>query len=331
MSHFPERKEKVCLNCGSLLHGRYCHECGQENIEPKESFWHLTTHFIYDLTHFDGKFFSTLKFLLFRPGFLSREYFKGRRSGYLHPVKMYVFTSALFFLLFFSFYSQYNPFNYVESNKDHADTLRSVAQPVSTVKKNTDEDTLDLSSHSSTNYRSVQQYDSVQNTLPEAKKDDWGTRHMMRRSIALNEKYHDNPKAIVEVLSEKFTHLFPQMLFVSLPLFALALSLLYVRRKQFYYVNHVVFTLNLYCAIFIMILGALLLGSFFKLFHWHLNAVFTGIVSLLILFYGYKAMSVFYGQSPRKTFLKYLLLLLLGFVIMLFIFMIFGAFSMFTI
>ncbi|MBP0577674.1 DUF3667 domain-containing protein, partial [Campylobacter jejuni] len=77
---------------------------GQENIEPKESFWHLTTHFIYDITHFDGKFFSTLKYLLFRPGFLSKEYLKGRRAGYLHPVKMYVFTSALFFLIFFSFY-----------------------------------------------------------------------------------------------------------------------------------------------------------------------------------------------------------------------------------
>ncbi|WP_354667709.1 DUF3667 domain-containing protein, partial [Campylobacter jejuni] len=73
-------------------------------MEPKESFWHLTTHFIYDITHFDGKFFSTLKYLLFRPGFLSKEYLKGRRAGYLHPVKMYVFTSALFFLIFFSFY-----------------------------------------------------------------------------------------------------------------------------------------------------------------------------------------------------------------------------------
>ncbi len=330
MSHFPERNEKICLNCGSLLHGRFCHECGQENIEPKESFWHLTTHFVYDVTHFDGKFFSTLKYLLFRPGFLSKEYFKGRRSGYLHPVKMYVFTSALFFLIFFSFYSQYNPFNYPESKKGLADTSHSVSKPVSAVKKDKTEDTFGPSGHNSMNYRSVQQYDSVQNTLPEAKKDDWGTRHMMRRAITLNEKYHNDSKALIEVLGEKFTHLFPQMLFVSLPLFALALSLLYVRRKQFYYVNHVVFTVHLYCAIFIMILSALLLGSFLSLFHWHLNAVLTGIASLLILFYGYEAMHRFYGQSWRKTILKYLLVLLLGFAIMIFIFMIFGTFSIFT-
>ena len=84
------------------MHGRFCHICGQENIEPKESFWHLVTHFMYDVTHFDGKFFSTLKYLLFRPGYLSHEYLRGRRASYLHPIRMYVFTSAFFFLIFFS-------------------------------------------------------------------------------------------------------------------------------------------------------------------------------------------------------------------------------------
>ncbi len=102
MSHFPERTDKNCLNCGAEVLGRYCQNCGQENLEPKETFWHLVTHFVNDVTHFDGKFFSTLKFLLFRPGFLSKEYVRGRRMSYLHPIRMYVFTSAIFFIIFFS-------------------------------------------------------------------------------------------------------------------------------------------------------------------------------------------------------------------------------------
>jgi hypothetical protein len=106
VSHLPERKEKDCLNCGAVVHGRFCHVCGQENIPPKESFWHLVTHFMYDITHFDGKFFSTLKYLLFKPGFLSHEYLRGRRASYLHPIRMYVFTSAFFFLVFFSMNKQ---------------------------------------------------------------------------------------------------------------------------------------------------------------------------------------------------------------------------------
>ena len=46
----------------------------------------------------------SVKYLLFRPGHLSSEYMKGRRASYLHPVRMYVFTSAIFFLIFFSMY-----------------------------------------------------------------------------------------------------------------------------------------------------------------------------------------------------------------------------------
>src|SRR5207244_3362388 len=53
--------------------------------------------------HFDSNFFHTVHHLLFKPGFLSKEYLKGRRGSYLHPIRMYVFTSALFFLLFFKF------------------------------------------------------------------------------------------------------------------------------------------------------------------------------------------------------------------------------------
>jgi len=103
VSHSAERKEKDCLNCGTIVHGRYCHICGQENRDPKESFWHILTHFFSDITHFDGKFFTTVKDLAFKPGFLSKEYIKGRRASYLDPIRMYVFTSAIFFLVFFAF------------------------------------------------------------------------------------------------------------------------------------------------------------------------------------------------------------------------------------
>ena len=105
MSHVPQRKEKDCLNCGTTVVGRFCHVCGQENVLPKETFWHMVTHFFYDITHFDSSFFHTIHHLILRPGFLSKEYLQGRRASYLHPVRMYVFTSAIFFLLFFSFFS----------------------------------------------------------------------------------------------------------------------------------------------------------------------------------------------------------------------------------
>ncbi len=111
MSHIPQRKEKDCLNCGTIVQGQYCQNCGQENVEPHETFWHMVTHFFYDITHFDSSFFHSLRYLLFKPGFLSKEYVNGRRVKYLHPIRMYVFTSAIFFLLFFSVFAPVSNFN----------------------------------------------------------------------------------------------------------------------------------------------------------------------------------------------------------------------------
>ena len=77
-------------------------------MEPKETVWHLITHFFNDITHFDGKFFETVKLLLRKPGFLSAQYVAGRRASFLNPIRMYVFTSAIFFIIVFSLKSPLN-------------------------------------------------------------------------------------------------------------------------------------------------------------------------------------------------------------------------------
>jgi hypothetical protein len=104
VSHRPERKEKNCLNCGTIVVGKYCHNCGQENTDPGMTLWGLFQHFFYDITHFDGKYFDTLRHLFTKPGFLSKAFMDGKRASFVDPVKMYIFTSAFFFLLFYSFF-----------------------------------------------------------------------------------------------------------------------------------------------------------------------------------------------------------------------------------
>jgi hypothetical protein len=95
------RHENDCLNCGTELEGKFCHHCGQENLQIKENFGHLMNHAISDYFHFDHQFFHTLKPLLFQPGKLTNEYMAGRRVQYLHPIKMYIFISLIFFILIF--------------------------------------------------------------------------------------------------------------------------------------------------------------------------------------------------------------------------------------
>lgn len=87
------RNENDCLNCSATVAGRYCSQCGQENRDPRESFGELPYHFFSDFTHFDSKFFTTIKDLVLYPGFLTKEYIAGKRMHYLNPIRMYIFIS----------------------------------------------------------------------------------------------------------------------------------------------------------------------------------------------------------------------------------------------
>nr|WP_306465219.1 DUF3667 domain-containing protein [Elizabethkingia sp. ASV34] len=98
--HGKLRSDKTCLNCGHQVEERFCPHCGQENIEKRQPFHYLFTHFIEDFTHYDGQFWGTLKNLFFRPGKLTSVYLEGKRQLYVPPVKLYIFMSFITFFIF---------------------------------------------------------------------------------------------------------------------------------------------------------------------------------------------------------------------------------------
>src|SRR6201985_84181 len=121
------RKENDCLNCGTILEGHYCHVCGQENLQIKESFGHMMNHAISDYFHFDHQFFHTLKPLVYKPGFLTNEYMAGRRAQYLHPVKMYIFISLVYFVLLFKSGHEVIHVNNTRADQKPADTTNTAS------------------------------------------------------------------------------------------------------------------------------------------------------------------------------------------------------------
>ena len=80
----------------SPLSGRYCSTCGQRADTAAHSVGHFLHELTEALTHADSRVWGTLLPLLRRPGFLTREYFAGRRARYLPPLRLYLFMSVLF-------------------------------------------------------------------------------------------------------------------------------------------------------------------------------------------------------------------------------------------
>ncbi|MEO6406969.1 MAG: DUF3667 domain-containing protein [Ferruginibacter sp.] len=345
MSHLNERKENNCLNCNAVIHGKYCHICGQENLEPAESAWHLVTHFFNDITHFDGKFFSTLKLLIFKPGFLSTEYKLGRRSSYLNPVRMYVFTSAIFFFVFFSINHfeldssnvkfngrQMSEINKMDSAKFSQFTKEIKGKPMSRDEFSKYVDTISKKpgfSFAPGNYKSKAEYDSL--LKAGVKKHNWLERTLVYKQIEIREKYKNDGRKVLSVFLGILVHSFPQMLFISLPLFALILKLLYIRRKDFYYTNHAIFSIHLYVFIFIFFLIIMGLSSVKNYLHWNWINILLVIGTIYLFYYEYKAMRNFYMQRRAKTILKYIILNTLLLFLMILLFAVFAFFSIFKI
>ena len=352
------------MNCGATVQGRYCHVCGQENTEPKETFWHMVTHFFYDITHFDGSFFVTLKDLLFKPGFLSREYMLGRRKKYLHPVRMYVFTSAVFFLVFFSMFQVSEKSVTPGPNQTFRDVLTIREKALKNAKTKEDsanimkglelmgykddleDNDIDTSYYKKgkkggfnftmgsdvSNYSSVKEYDSVQSSLPKNKRDAGITKAVTRKSVELNEKYNgDQQKIAVEVIN-KFLHTFPYLLFVSLPLYALFLKLLYIRRrKEYFFADHAVFLIHLYIFTFLFLLFYFGLDKLIDKTGWSAIGYIQGILILTGLFFTLKAMKNFYRQGWGKTILKFIIFNILCFISLIVLFIVFLFYSVYQV
>ena len=354
MSHQPERKERNCLNCGATVAGRFCQVCGQENTVNKQSVWGLIRHFIFDLFHFDGKFFETLRYLFFRPGYIPLQYVSGRRISYLDPVRMYLFTSAVFFLIFFSVSDPVKGLDEGERQMTRTERLE-YASVLYQKQLNAQNDSLDqkqLRFLLDTSYRIILTKEKtgahpdstfpvkldneellmvVKKTTPlkvTVNASGWFENKLQKKLENHKRKFGDDRRAMIRDILDTFLHTLPYLLFISLPFFALILKLLYIRRKQFYYSDHAVFTLYHYIFTFILIMFTLI---FEQLDHitggWFFNLLRTlfiiyGVVYLLV------AMRRFYRQHWGKTILKFLLLNFLAFNLVMLLMIVFILFSL---
>ncbi len=90
----------------------------------------------------------------------------------------------------------------------------------------------------------------------------------------------------------------PKVMFILLPIFAVLLKVLYIRRKVLY-AAHVIFALHVHTATYLMFLAAIGLGFIPGLRGWMVLGLFLGLPTYLAI-----ALRRTYGQSWVKTLVK---------------------------
>lgn len=94
-----ETSISACKNCGAPLAGKYCHQCGEKRYTDHDR---TVSHFVHEgihfITHFEGTFFTTLKYLFTRPGKLSVNYCYGIRKSLFKPLSLFLLLCIIYLL-----------------------------------------------------------------------------------------------------------------------------------------------------------------------------------------------------------------------------------------
>lgn len=271
-----------CDNCGASVPGRYCGNCGQRLSPPVHTLGHFLTVAVEDISHADSRLWRTLQALLFKPGFLTREFLDGRRARYLPPVRLYLVLSVLFFVVLAAI--------------GHAPEDKTRLTPEA--RAGIDEARQALAQARAAGAPSAT-YSVAEDDPQQCKEIHYNGRWkstiepLLYRSCVQSTQDHGRS------LLQAFMHNLPRAMFVFLPLLAAVMMLLYWHPRH-YYVEHLLFCLHNHAFAFLVVLLAMILSAVLPF-----AATLIGwITALYIAWYLYRSMRVMYRQGGLRTGFK---------------------------
>ena len=288
MTAEPRRSESIpvdlrgasrCLNCGAPLSGAFCSECGQRDIPPYPSTRELAVDAISEFSGWDGRLASTFRTLVQKPGLLTLEFLEGRRVRYISPLRLYLTTSLVYFLL-----AAAAPTLRLASGKAMFGGP-TVAASVSGKPGSRPERVANAAA------QSLEQQDLTpaerEAALADISRAPAVMQPFLRRAVL-------DPAGFKRGILENM----PRMLFVLLPLFAGIIALFYRHRK---YPEHLYFAIHLYAFIFLA-LAVAELAKFTQLPI--VAAIASGLCVISIPTYATLAFRRVYGGSLARTIFK---------------------------
>jgi len=287
LQHGPVAAAQTCANCGAPVQSKYCGQCGQRHEHTIHSVLHFTREATEDLTHADSRLWSTLIALLFKPGFLTREFLSGRRVRYLPPLRLYLILSVLFFVVIGSI-----------DRGPRALTLKT-GNGIPSVALVAPDKTDAFAAKPGETLAQQQErlckpgYDGPARALVNS---------FLEKDCSLFLEY--NAGGRTRALSEAFIHNLSRAMFIFLPALALVMKVMY-RRPRHYYVEHLLFFLHNHAFAFLVFALLTLMRRFMpsSIGNW-----LTLGVWLYVPYYLFVSMRQVYGQGRWLTSAKLVVL-----------------------
>jgi len=348
-SNQNESARPSCENCKNRLpaEANYCPQCGQR---VKESVWSIRGFFADVFENYlalDSKIGHTLKPFLFYPGLLTREYIAGRRAHYVRPIRLYLFTSIVFFFLLAAMVKSFerpgvnliykSPEEEALDTQERRDSLFKKLPGLNPIKPAwTPENSMvlvkppidslpdpefDIDIAIGNRSTSLDSIIQLANDLKLSEEEVVDQIHISESDLSTMEReilirliriYRTNIHDIYQLIIRNV----PFMMFILVPLFALLLKLAYVRRKKWRFLHHVIHSLHLHAFFY-------LLGMVIVVVYW--IPFFPGFVRNIMLIlaiigfnvYWWRSLRYVYQRSFWKTSLTYLLLIIIYFMLSL--------------
>lgn len=283
-----------CANCRTPLQGPYCHVCGQPERTPMREITALTHDALDYMLDVDARVWKTLRDLIFRPGRLTEAYLAGQRMSFVRPLRLYLFASALLFLV--DGMGTDVPIQ-IGGLTDEPEAVGSQAAAEAGVRLATAGAALAAATTPEERAQRQQEMEQAARELEKASEEveqagaETGRSKAVREPISFNfndAQWHrtDNPLRFaplpawandaindyIEIirqnlelvrsdpkrLVEAFLRVLPQSLFVLLPIFALLLKIVFVFKRRLY-LEHLMVALHSHTFIYFAIVLAMTL------------------------------------------------------------------------
>lgn len=324
--------ERHCLNCSATMpeDAVYCPQCGQKDRDTRVSFLKIAREAVLALLNLDTALLRTLPNLLI-PGKLTIEFFRGRQKRYMNPVRLFLWVTVILIALIAL---RTKGGDAIEFNTDQFSGMRNAWEMKKALPAV--DSAMEKTRGHFPQYDLSPVFDSIQalylRQLPLQEDSinlnenfEFGVEDDSLK-VSLNDLYSLEPDTLLAryqvegflnriVTKQKIKLLVDGSSFGSffigkltwaiillMPLLALAMKLLYIRR-DFYYVEHLIFSIHTHTMAFLLFIIALAIEPWVEEF----SPVFLTLLALAGI-YVLIAQKRYYKQKWFKTLLKFSLL-----------------------